>query len=295
MSNYILSCCSTADADESFFKDRGIHSACFHFFLDGVEYPDDLGKSISFDKFYQAMANGAMTKTSQLNVEEFTEYFIPFLEKGKDILHLSLSSGISGVVNAARIAAEDLSEKYPDRKIYVVDSLAASAGFALLMDKLADLRDEGKDIDEVRRYAEDNKKKVNHWFFTTDLQYLVRGGRVSKTAGFFGTALSICPLLNVDYEGKLVAREKIRTKKKVIEACEKKMEELAENRLDYSGKVFISNAYCYEYARALADIIESRFPKLAAPVQISSIGTTIGSHTGPGTVALFFWGDERYN
>ena len=295
MSKYILSCCSTADGDQEFFEKRDIHYACFHFFLDGVEYPDDLGKSMSFDKFYQAMENGAMTKTSQLNVEEFTEYFTPFLEDGKDILHLSLSSGISGVVNAARIAAEDLSEKYPDRKIYIVDSLAASAGFALLMDKLADLRDEGKDIDEVRRYAEDNKKKVNHWFFTTDLQYLVRGGRVSKAAGFFGTALSICPLLNVDYEGKLIAREKIRTKKKVLEVTEKKMEELAENKLDYSGKVFISNAYCYDDARALADMIEARFPKLAEPVHIFSIGTTIGSHTGPGTVALFFWGDERYN
>ncbi|MBQ9333400.1 MAG: DegV family protein [Lachnospiraceae bacterium] len=295
MSNYILSCCSTADGDQEFFESRDIHYACFHFFLDGVEYEDDLGKSMPFDKFYQAMADGAMTKTSQLNVEEFTEYFTPFLEEGKDILHLSLSSGISGAVNAARIAADDLSEKYPDRKIYIVDSLAASAGFALLMDRLADLRDAGKSIDEVRVYAEDNKKKLNHWFFTTDLQYLVRGGRVSKVAGFFGTALSICPLLNVDYEGKLIAREKIRTKKKVIEACEKKMEELAENRLDYSGKVFISNAYCYEDARALADLIESRFHKLAEPVHIFSIGTVIGSHTGPGTVALFFWGDERYN
>ena len=211
------------------------------------------------------------------------------------MLHLCLSSGISGAVNSARIAADELSAKYKDRKIYVVDSLAASAGFGLLMDKLADLRDEGKDIDEIRIFAEDNKKKLNHWFFTSDLTYLVRGGRVSKAAGFFGTALSICPLLNVDYEGKLIAREKIRTKKKVILECAQKMEELAEGRLNYNGKVFISNAYCYEDARALADIIESRFKNLAEPVKITSIGTTIGSHTGPGTVALFFWGDERYN
>lgn len=295
MSDYILSCCSTADVEQSFYDSRDIRFLCFHFFLDGVDYPDDLGKSISFDKFYNAMANGADTRTSQPNVDEFTNYFTPMLEEGKDILHLSLSSGISGVVNAARIAAEELSEKYPDRKIYIVDSLAASAGFGLLMDKLADLRDAGQSIDEVRNFSENNKKKLNHWFFTSDLTYLVRGGRVSKTAGFFGSALNICPLLNVDYEGKLIAREKIRTKKKVIEACEKKMEELAENGLDYNGKVFISNAHCYEDARALADIIESRFPKLAAPVQITSIGTTIGSHTGPGTVALFFWGEERYN
>lgn len=295
MSDYILSCCSTADCEESFFKSRDIHYACFHFFLDGVEYPDDLGKSMPFDKFYQAMENGSETRTSQLNVDEFLEYFTPFLEDGKDIIHLSLSSGISGVVNSARIAAEELSEKYPDRKIYVVDSLAASAGYGLLMDKLADLRDEGKSLEEVRIFAEDNKKKLHHWFFTSDLKYLVKGGRVSKTAGFFGAALSICPLLNVDYEGKLIPREKIRTKKKVIEATLQKMIELADNGLDYNGKVFISHSYCYEDARKLADLIEENFKKLAEPVQISSIGTTIGSHTGPGTVALFFWGNERYN
>ena len=295
MSDFILSCCSTADQDQKFYDSRNIKFLCFHFMLDGVDYPDDLGKSISFDKFYKAMENGSDTRTSQPNVDEYLNYFTPFLEEGKDVLHLCLSSGISGAVNSARIAADELSAKYKDRKIYVVDSLAASAGFGLLMDKLADLRDEGKDIDEIRIFAEDNKKKLNHWFFTSDLTYLVRGGRVSKAAGFFGTALSICPLLNVDYEGKLIAREKIRTKKKVIAECEQKMEELAEGRLNYNGKVFISNAYCPEDARVLADIIESRFKNLAEPVKITSIGTTIGSHTGPGTVALFFWGDERYN
>ena len=295
MSDYILSCCSTADGDQEFFASRDIHYVCFHYILDGVDYPDDLGKSMPLDKFYQALINGSDARTSQVNVDEFMNYFRPFLEDGKDILHLSLSSGISGSFNSAQIAANELSEEFPDRKIYVVDSLCASSGFALIMDKLADLRDEGKNIDEVHLFAEDNKKKLNHWFYTSDLTFFVKGGRVSKASGFVGTALKICPLLNVDYEGKLIPREKVRTKKKVMEACEKKMEELAVDRLNYSGKVFISNAYCYDDARDLADLIESRFPNLAEPVKIFPIGTTIGSHTGPGTVALFFWGDERYN
>jgi DegV family protein with EDD domain len=161
------------------------------------------------------------------------------------------------------------------------------------MDKLADLRDEGKSIDEVYTFAEENKLKLNHWFFSSDLTFFVKGGRVSKTAGFVGGVLNICPLLNVNYEGKLIPRQKIRTKKKAIVEIVDKMESLAEGGLDYSGKCFISNSACYEDAKAVADLIEQRFPKLCGKVRIENIGTTIGSHTGPGTVALFFWGAER--
>lgn len=239
------------------------------------------------------MANGADTKTSQVNAEEFEAYFRSFLEKGQDILHLSLSSGISGVINSAYIAKETLQEEFPDRKIYIVDSLAASSGYGLLMDKLSELRAQGKTIDEVRDFAEANKLNVHHWFFTSDLTFFIKGGRVTKTAGFIGSVLNICPLLNVDYEGKLIPRAKIRTKKKVIQAIVDRMEECAKDGLDYSGKCYISQSACYEDARAVADLIEQRFPKLNGKVEINHIGTTIGSHTGPGTVALFFWGKKR--
>ena len=154
MRDYIISCCSTADLTEEHFKARDISYICFHFELDGREYADDLGKSIPFDKFYAAMAAGADTKTSQVNAEEFEEYFEPFLKAGKDILHVTLSSGLSGVINSAMIAKESLEERYPDRRILIVDSLGASSGYGLLMDKLADLRDEGKSLDEVFRFAE---------------------------------------------------------------------------------------------------------------------------------------------
>lgn len=293
MSEYILSCCSTADLTQEHFESRDIHYICFHFELDGKQYLDDLGKSIAFHDFYQAMKNGAETRTSQINAEEFIQYFTPFLEEGKDILHLTLSSGISGVYNSAMIAREELMEKYPDRKIYIVDSLAASSGYGLLMDKLADLRDEGMDIDSLYSWAEENKLKLHHWFFSSDLKFFVKGGRISKTAGFVGSVMDICPLLNVDYQGKLIPRFKIRTKKKVIQAIANKMEEFAQNGLEYSGKCYMSQSDCPEDAKAVAKLVEERFPNLNGKVEINDIGTTIGSHTGPGTVALFFWGSER--
>ena len=293
MENYVISCCSTADLSQEHFEAIDVKYICFHFELDGVQYEDNLGKSIPFDEFYSRMANGADTKTSQVNAEEFEAYFRSFLEKGQDILHLSLSSGISGVINSANIAKETLQEEFPDRKIYIVDSLAASSGYGLLMDKLSELRAQGKTIDEVRDFAEANKLNVHHWFFTSDLTFFIKGGRVTKTAGFIGSVLNICPLLNVDYEGKLIPRAKIRTKKKVIQAIVDRMEECAEDGLDYSGKCYISQSACYEDARAVADLIEQRFPKLNGKVEINHIGTTIGSHTGPGTVALFFWGKKR--
>ena len=293
MADFILSCCSTADLSREHFEKRGISFICFHFELDGTPYMDDLGKSIPFDEFYQRMTDGADTKTSQINVEEYCEYFERFLQEGKDILHLTLSSGISGSVNSARIAQGMLQEKYPERNIFIVDSLAASSGYGLLMDKLADLRDEGKSIDEVREWAEENKKNLQHWFFSTDLTFYVKGGRVSKTAGFIGNVMNICPLLNVNFEGKLIPRQKVRTKKKVIAEIVDRMEQNAENGLDYDGKCYISNSACEEDAKAVAELVEARFPKLNGKVEINSIGTTIGSHTGPGTVALFFWGKER--
>lgn len=293
MGDYIISCCSTADLSREHFEQRKLHFIPFHFMLDNVMYDDDLGNSISFDEFYSRMANGAETKTSQVNADEFTEYFRPFLQNGQDILHLTLSSGISGVYNSACIARDLLAEEFPERKIYVVDSLAASSGFGLLMDAMADKRDEGMDIDTLHQWVQDNQLQLNHWFFSSDLTFYIKGGRVSKTAGTIGNMLNICPLLNVNQEGKLIVREKIRTKRRVINEIVAKMEENARDGLAYNGKCYISQSACYEDARAVADLVEAKFPNLDGRVEINNIGTTIGSHTGPGTVALFFWGAER--
>ena len=293
MADFVLSCCSTADLSKEHLDKRQIKYVCFHFELDGKNYIDDLGQTMPLADFYKAMVDGAMTRTSQVNAEEYAEHFEKYLQQGKDILHVTLSSGISGSINSARIAADDLSDKYPDRKIYVVDSLGASSGYGLLVDQLADLRDKGMDIDEVRDWAEEHKLEAQHWFFSTDLTFYIRGGRISKTAGFVGGLLNICPLMNMDNVGGLVPREKIRNKKKVIRTIVDRMKENAQDGVDYSGKCYISQSVCKEDAQAVADLVEQTFPKLDGKVQIFDIGTTIGSHTGPGTVALFFWGKKR--
>ena len=293
MDNYVLSCCSTADLTKAHFDARNIRYICFHYALGDTEYPDDLGQTVSFDEFYRRMEAGEMTRTSQVNVEEFVDYFTPFLEAGQDIVHVCLSSGISGVSNSANTAAALLREKYPQRKLYIVDSLGASSGYGLLMDKLTDLRDGGMNASELFCWAEDHKLNLHHWFFSTDLKYYVRGGRISKASGFIGNLLKICPLLNMDDLGRLIPRSKIRGKKHVIEEIVSRMEEYADDGLDYAGKCYISNSACYEDARAVANLIESRFKNLDGKVEIYSVGTTIGSHTGPGTVALFFWGKKR--
>lgn len=293
MSDYVISCCSTADLSKEHFEKIDVHYCCFHYEMDGVQYSDDLGQSMDFDVFYQRMTDGAMTKTSQINADEYEEYFAQFLSQGKDIIHLTLSSGISGTFNSANLAKALLEDKYPDRKIYVIDSLAASSGYGLLVDHLAAMRDSGATIDELAAWVEEHKLNLNHWFFSSDLTFFIRGGRISKAAGAVGTVLNICPLMNVDFEGRLIPRYKIRTKKKVIQAIVDKMAEQAEGGTDYSGKCFISHSACEEDAKAVAALVEERFPNLNGRVLINSIGTTIGSHTGPGTVALFFWGQKR--
>jgi len=293
MHDYILSCCSTVDLSQEHLDARGIPCAYFHFFLDNKEYIDDLGKSVPYDEFYKAMAGGADTRTAQVNIAEYIDYFGKFLAQGKDVLHVTLSSGLSGSYNSAVNAALVLKEQYPERKLYIVDSLGASSGSGLIMDTLADLRDSGMGIDELYRWIEDNKLRLHHWFFSTDLTFYIKGGRVSKAAGTIATVLGICPLLHMDDEGHLVPVEKVRSKKRVIKAIVDRMEECAENGLDYDGRCFICQSACLEDAKAVAALVEARFPKLKGPVVINSIGTTIGSHTGPGTVALFFWGNSR--
>ena len=211
----------------------------------------------------------------------------------KDVLHISFSSGLSGAYSSAEIAAKTIREEFLERNVIVVDSLCASSGYGLFMDKLADLKDSGMEMDELAAFALENRLNVHHWFFSTDLHYYVLGGRISKAAGAIGGALKICPVLNMSNEGKLTPREKVRTKKKAIARVVDIMKEHAADGKEYRGKVFICNSACLEDAQAVANMVEEAFPQMDGPVEIFPIGTTIGSHTGPGTVSLFFWGDER--
>lgn len=291
--NYILTCCSTADLSSDYFTERNIPVVYFHFILDGKEYPDDFGQTISFEELYSKITAGAMPTTSQVNVGEYINFFEPFLKAGNDILHVSFSSGLSGTYNSAIIAREQLLARYPDRKILLVDSLGASSGYGLLTDLAADMRDKGATLEEVYEWLEANKLKIHHWFFSTDLTHYKRGGRISATSAIVGGLLNICPLLNMNQIGKLIPRKNIRGKKQAISEIVRMMEMYAKDGLNYSGKCFISNSACYEDARRVADLIEEKFPSLNGKVLINSVGTVIGSHTGPGTVALFFLGDRR--
>lgn len=293
MSDFMLTCCSTADMPLEYYAQRNIPFVCFHYVLDGVEYLDDVGQSVPYDEFYARIAAGSMPTTSQVNVDEFIAFWTPFLEEGKDVLHISFSSGLSGSYGSACIARDELAEQYPARQIFVVDSLAASPGYGLLVDMAADRRDAGENVQAVYRWAEDHKLNLQQYCTSTDLTHYKRGGRISATSAFVGTLLNICPIVKMSTDGHLTPYAKVRGKKHALNAMLKRMEEYAENRLAYAGKCFMCHSACYDDARYLADEIEKTFPNLAAPVMISNIGTVIGAHTGPGTVGLFFYGDRR--
>lgn len=293
MNNYKVTCCSTVDLSRELMETKQIPFAKFHYHLNEQDYTDDLYSSISPDTFYQMILDGAQPRTSQINAEEYCALFEPFLKQGLDILHLTLSSGISGTINSANTAKIQLEEKYPQQKIVIVDSLGASSGYGMLVLQALNNQNQGMSLLENATWLEENKLRVQHWFFSTDLTSYIRGGRISKTAGFVGQVLDICPLLNVNCEGRLIPRTKHRGKKRVIRAMLSEMEKFAQDGADYSGKCMISHSFCPSDAEELAKLVEERFPKLDGKVCINHIGAVIGSHTGPGTVALFFWGKER--
>lgn len=293
MSEYVITCCSTADMSREFMEENKIPFAMFHYQMDGEEFVDDLYTSITPEAFYQKISDGACPVTSQINAEEYRELFEPILKSGRDVLHMTLSSGISGSINSANVAKQQLEEAYPDRKVIVIDSLGASSGYGLLVTQAVENQKAGLSLMENAGWIEQNRLYLHHWFFSTDLTSYIRGGRISRTAGFVGKALNICPLLNMDSEGRLIPRSKCRGKKQVIREIVKRMEEHARDGLAYSGKCYISQSACRADAEEVARLVKERFPKLDGEVQINDIGTVIGSHTGPGTVALFFWGDKR--
>lgn len=293
MNDYIISCCSTTDLTPEEFQARDIHYISFHFLLDGKEYIDDLGKTMPLSEFYDAMAKGAETKTSQVSIGEFMDYFRGFLDAGKDILHVSFSSGMSGCYQSACTARDLLLSDYPERTICVIDSLSGSGGAALLVKGAADRRDAGESLEQVQQWIETQKLGVHHWLFTPDLSFFVRGGRVSAAAGWIGTLLKLCPLVGANSEGKLIPREKIRGKLRAIQALVEKMKAFAHGGTEYGERCQISHANNPEDARRVAQALETVFPKLRGKISIEAIGTTLGSHCGPGTVALFFFGAPR--
>jgi len=293
MHDYILSCCSSADLTQEKLDALDVRLICNRFSMDGVPYQDDLGKTMTYGEFYDRIRAGQKGVTSQINPADYVEYFGSLLETGKDVLHVCLSSGLSGTYQSALTAADLLKERFPDRKLLIVDSLGASSGYGLLVTTLAKMRDEGKPIDEVYEWAMNNRLKLQYLFCSTTLTYYVRGGRISPAAGKIGNLLGICPVMRMDRPGHLTIHSRVRTKKRALRALVDQMAELADGGEQYSGRVFISHSDCLEDALNVKAQILERFKNIDGEIEVYMIGMTIGCHTGPGTVAVYFFGKER--
>lgn len=293
MTDYILSAESTIDLNIEDVKELGISVINANYQLEDTEYLDDFGQSLDMKEFYDNMRSGAIPSTSMINTNAFIQYFRPILQEGKDIIHICLSSGMSSQLSSLNAAFDSLKEEFPDRKMYAVDSLMASAGVGMLVVRLAALKAEGMDIDSLYQWAMDNRLHVINYTSNENLEYVARGGRISKTAASIGGMLHICPVIEVDNDGRMIVTSKIRTNKKLIKAWVDKMEKNAFDGIDYNDDVFISHADNIELASQLKDKIKERFPKLEKEIKLSNIGPTIGSHIGPGAIALFYWGEER--
>ncbi len=290
--DYVLTCCSTCDLGDERLAERGIRKAYFHVIIGNDDFYDNIGVSITQEQMYKRILSGEEGHSSQVSTAQYLELFEPILAEGKDILHLTLASGISGTINSAQVAKATLAEKYPDRKMYIVDSASATGGFGVLMEILADMRDEGKSIDELYEWVEANKLRQNLWFFVSDLTFLIRGGRVSKTSGTLGNLLNICPVMRLNPDSVIEVMEKVRGKKKVARRIVDIMAERAENGTDYDGYCIINHS-SPEEAEITRAMIEETFPKLKGKVIVRLLGGTIGLHTGPGAVVLSYMGKER--
>ena len=289
-----LSCESTVDMPFSYVDERDISVIFYSYLVDGKEYVDDMGRDENaLPQFYQHIEEGKIPQTSQINQYRYTEYFDELLQKG-DVLHIAFGSGMTPSVRNAQAAAEELMEKYPDRKIVVIDSMCSSSGYGLLVDYAADMRDGGASIGEITDWVTTHRQTVHHQFFSVDLKYFKRSGRMSGPVATIASVLGICPLMRLNSLGKIIAYDKVRGRKKAIRETVAVMEEHAENGKDYCGKCFISHSNCLDDALAAKESIVEEFPNLKADdVKIFDIGTIIASHSGPGTVAVFFLGDER--
>ena len=276
-------CC---DLTKEMCQDYGILAVPMRYTMDGRDFLHTLEDGNPHE-FYQALRNGSVSSTSQINSEDFIEFFTPYLERGEDILYLAFSSGLSGTYQSGCIAAEELRKKFPEREIEVVDSLAASMGLGLMAYYASCRLREGMSLKETVQWLESNKLKINHWFTVDDLHFLRRGGRVTGAAAFVGSLLSIKPVLHTDDNGKLIPMEKTRGRAKALRGLVEKLEEYRSQE----QSIFISHGDCLEDAEHVRSLIAEKYPD--CKFRMNYIGPVIGSHSGPGTVALFFVGTKR--
>ena len=290
---FILSCGSTVDMPYAYMQQRNIPVIFYTYMVEDEVCIDNMGRDAdALPNFYRLQAEEKKISTSQLNEHDYLEFFEELLQQG-DVLHIAFGSGMSASVNNAFSAAKQLGEKYPDRKIRVIDSLCSSSGYGLLVDYAADMRDRGCTMDETAEWVEAHTNKVHHQFFSTDLTHFRRSGRMSGAAASIATILNICPLMHLNHEGKIIAYDKVRGKKNAIRETVRTIEKHIVDGTDYCGKLVISHSACREDAEALKKALVEKFPRIDGEIRIFDIGTIIAAHCGPGTVAAFFLGDER--
>ena len=290
MNEYVILTDSSADLDQRMVADLGLDILPLSFLLEEKsyhDYPD--GREMNPRDFYQKVRDGAMPTTNAVNVSQATEFMEPHLKAGEDVLFLAFSSGLSSTYNSIKIAGEELAEKYPDQKIYVVDTLAASLGQGLLVWHAVQHKKAGESIEQVRDWVEENKLHLCHWFTVNDLMHLKRGGRVSAATALVGTMLSIKPVLHMDNEGHLINMSKARGRRASLDALAAKVGELGIDPANQT--MFVSHSDCIDDARYVADRVKEKYG--TQNFYFNYIGPVIGSHTGVGCVALFFLGKER--
>lgn len=294
MKSFVLSCESTVDLPYSYVMERGLKVLFYSYSVEGNTYTDDMGKDPnSLNRFYDFLKKGHIPTTSQINQFTYEEFFRKELSEGNDLLHLCFGTGMTQSYNQAVNAAEVVRKEFPERKLVVIDTTCSSSGYGMIVDDAADLWDEGKSLEEVATYVEENKYNIHHQFFTTDLKYFKRTGRVSGPTASIGTVLRICPLMHLNHAGRIIAYSKVMGKRNAMKATLDWMEKHAKDGKNYNGKIFISHSHALEDAETVKSQIEERFPNLKGKVRIFDIGTIIASHTGPGTVAIYFHGDVR--
>lgn len=290
---FILSCESTIDLPYAYAQERDIPILFYAYSVDNQEYPDDMGRNPdALPRFYAQLQQGHLPTTTQLNQAAYLEFLEPLLMQG-DVLHLVFGSGMTSSIQNARTAANVLRKKYPQRKLFIVDSFCSSSGYGLMADGAADLRDQGATLEETARWAESVAHSIHHQFFSTDLQYFRRSGRMSGPAAAIGAILDICPLMRLNYDGKIIAYGKVQGKKRALRETVKAMEAHAVGGADYCGKCFICHSNCLNEAQTLKAALQEKIPHIQGDIRICDIGTIIASHCGPGTVAVFFFGDTR--
>ena len=292
--NFQLSCESTVDLPFSYVDGRNIKVLFYSYFVDGAEYADDMGRDpAALDRFYNFLNEGKIPTTSQINEFAYEEFFRNILDEGKDVFHICFGTGMTGSYYNAVKVADALKKEYPDRKIVVIDSLCSSSGYGMLVDDVKDMFDEGVESDKIIDWIEKNKNRIHHQFYSTDLKYYRRTGRISGPVAGIAAIFRIHPIMRLNSKGKIIAYTKTIGKAAAIKKTLDTMEEHCDDGKNYSGKCWICHSNNFPDAILTKEKIQERFPNIKSEIKILDIGTIIASHSGPGTIAVFFHGDER--